>query len=58
MPNLEYTVAALIDQAGEIVWCCLPRFDADPTFCSLLHTDDRSEARGTFVIELVDQVAS
>ena len=64
MPNLEYgligngTVAALIDPAGEIVWCCLPRFDADPTFCSLLHEDPHPEARGTFVVELVDQVAS
>lgn len=29
-------VGALIDPAAEIVWCCVPRFDGDPVFCSLL----------------------
>jgi len=28
---------ALLDQRGRIVWACLPRFDGDPVFCSLLH---------------------
>ena len=27
---------ALIDRKGRVVWCCLPRFDGDPVFCSLL----------------------
>jgi len=27
---------ALIDKAGTVKWCCLPRFDGDPVFCSLL----------------------
>ncbi len=27
---------ALIDEVGEYVWTCLPRFDGDPVFCSLL----------------------
>ena len=64
MPNLDFgligngTIAALIDTAGEIVWCCMPRFDADPAFCSLLHVDQHPQQRGTFVIELIDQVAT
>jgi hypothetical protein len=37
-------IGALIDEQAEIVWCCMPRFDADPVFCSLLkeHTDQDS----------------
>lgn len=27
---------ALVDKGGRIVWCCLPRFDADPVFHALL----------------------
>jgi GH15 family glucan-1,4-alpha-glucosidase len=27
---------ALVDERGAIVWCCLPRFDADPVFDALL----------------------
>ena len=30
------SVGALVDGAGEIVWACLPRFDGDAVFCSLL----------------------
>ncbi|MEN3974039.1 glycoside hydrolase family 15 protein [Emcibacter sp. SYSU 3D8] len=33
-------VAALIDSGGRICWHCLPRFDGDPVFCSLLNGDD------------------
>jgi len=28
--------AAHVDRRGAIVWCCLPRFDAEPVFASLL----------------------
>ena len=28
--------AALVDRSGAIVWCCLPRFDSEPVFGSLL----------------------
>jgi GH15 family glucan-1,4-alpha-glucosidase len=31
--------AALADRRGAIVWCCLPRFDAEPVFGSLLDGD-------------------
>src|SRR5690348_10426984 len=30
------SINALIDARGRVVWCCLPSFDGDPAFCSLL----------------------
>lgn len=30
------SVGALVDARGRVVWCCLPAFDGDPAFCSLL----------------------
>ncbi len=30
------STSALIDEDAEFVWTCLPRFDGDPVFCSLL----------------------
>lgn len=35
-------LGALIDGRGRFVWCCYPRLDGDPVFCSLLR--DRGEA--------------
>ena len=32
--NCQYS--ALVHNTGEIVWCCLPRFDSEPVFSSLL----------------------
>ena len=46
------TFGALVDDAARIVWCCLPRFDADPVFCSLIDDDVNARA-GFFAIELV-----
>jgi GH15 family glucan-1,4-alpha-glucosidase len=46
MPDLNLAVigngivAALVDRRARIVWYCLPRFDGDPVFCSLLGADD------------------
>lgn len=51
-------IGALIDDQGEIVWCCLPRFDGDPTFCSLLREHPDGEGSGYCIIELSDQVAA
>jgi GH15 family glucan-1,4-alpha-glucosidase len=45
------TIGALVDGLGRIVWGCFPRFDGDPTFCTLLRDDD---AAGIFGIELAD----
>jgi GH15 family glucan-1,4-alpha-glucosidase len=38
--------AALVDRRAAIVWCCLPRFDAEPVFGALLDADG-----GEFAIE-------
>ena len=46
------TFGALVDEAARIVWCCLPRFDADPVFCSLID-DDANARAGFFAIELL-----
>lgn len=32
--NCQYS--ALVSRSGDVVWCCLPRFDAEPVFASLL----------------------
>ncbi|OGT82159.1 MAG: hypothetical protein A3H91_15430 [Gammaproteobacteria bacterium RIFCSPLOWO2_02_FULL_61_13] len=32
--------SALVDHCGEIVWCCLPRFDSEPVFSTLLDAQD------------------
>ena len=48
------SIGALIDERGEIVWCCFPRFDGDPLFCSLLKTGDDEKDFGYFSIELAD----
>ena len=41
--------SALVDARGRIVWCCLPRFDADPVFNALL---DPGEKGSAFTIEI------
>ena len=36
--NCQYS--ALIERSGSVVWCCLPRFDSEPVFSTLLdHVD-------------------
>ncbi len=51
-------IGALIDEQAEIVWCCLPRFDGDPVFCSLLREHSAGEDFGYHTVELLDRVAS
>jgi len=51
------TYGALVDDAARIVWCCLPRFDADPVFCSLIDDDVNARA-GFFAIELLGAVGA
>lgn len=48
------TIGALVDRQGEIVWCCIPRFDGDPVFCSLLCEKTTAASGGTFLIDLED----
>jgi GH15 family glucan-1,4-alpha-glucosidase len=50
------SLAALIDHQGDVVWCCAPRMDGDPVFCSLL--EPRLTGQGGFRIELEGQVES
>jgi len=44
-------IAALIDRAARMVWCCYPRIDSDTVFDDLIN---RSEdiAQGIFAVEL------
>jgi GH15 family glucan-1,4-alpha-glucosidase len=51
-------IGALINDSAEIVWCCMPRFDGDPVFCSLLKEHHAGEEFGFCTVELVDQVKS
>src|SRR4030095_8228077 len=32
--------SALIESTGEVVWCCLPRFDSEPVFARLLDQEN------------------
>lgn len=51
-------IAALIDNKASIVWCCLPRFDKDPVFHSLLGSPKEAPGEGTFSVTLDDFVSS
>ena len=57
MGNLDFgligncTISALVDPHGRIVWTCMPRFDGDPVFCSLLNNDG-ADGHGSFTIEV------
>lgn len=38
--------SALVERGGEVAWCCLPRFDSEPVFSSLLD----GEGGGRFLV--------
>ncbi|HEY4183597.1 MAG TPA: trehalase-like domain-containing protein, partial [Polyangia bacterium] len=42
--------SALIERSGAVVWCCLPRFDSEPVFSTLLDEKDG----GKFVVGPAD----
>ncbi|MAX00446.1 MAG: glucoamylase [Sphingomonas sp.] len=52
-------VAGLIDRSARLVWGCVPRFDGDPAFSSLLSGKDPSsdDAAGLWAIDLEDCVS-
>jgi GH15 family glucan-1,4-alpha-glucosidase len=52
------TVGALVNRDGDIVWMCLPRFDGDPVFCSLLRGEAQPAGDGSFAVELSGLVRS
>src|SRR5688572_20166973 len=35
--------SGLIERTGAVVWCCLPRFDSEPVFGTLLDHDNGGE---------------
>src|ERR1035438_6053902 len=37
--------SALVHNSGEIVWCCLPRFDSEPVCSTLLDSEDGGRFR-------------
>ncbi|MEO1544775.1 MAG: glycoside hydrolase family 15 protein, partial [Pseudomonadota bacterium] len=51
-------IGALVEPTGRVVWCCLPRFDGDPVFHSLLSDGGEDPDAGVFAIELEDLVTS
>jgi len=53
--NCSY--GALIDRSARIVWSCMPQFDSNPVFCSLLNSGKGGDD-GSFGIELHDVVES
>lgn len=51
-------VGALIDDSSEIMWWCIPRFDGDPAFCSLLQPKGSLSESGYCKVELLEQVST
>ncbi|WP_422366360.1 glycoside hydrolase family 15 protein [Pelagibius sp.] len=51
------TFGALLDERARIVWACMPRFDSDPVFCSLI-AGTEGDSKGFYDIELLDFVRS
>ncbi|UDF04919.1 glycoside hydrolase family 15 protein [Asticcacaulis sp. AND118] len=49
------TVSALIDDRGNWVWACVPRFDGDPVFSNLLSGVEATDAaaEGVWAIDLI-----
>lgn len=47
-------IGALLDERARMVWACLPQFDSDPAFCTLLMEDKQPPSRGIYEVELVD----
>ncbi|MGJ0515619.1 MAG: glycoside hydrolase family 15 protein [Methylomicrobium sp.] len=47
--------SALIDRRGRVVWCCLPRFDGDPVFCSLINGDNPEAGFMDITVENFDR---
>src|SRR6266542_1570911 len=64
MPTLDLalvgngTIGALVSPDAEIVWTCLPRFEGDPVFCSLLRGSAEPKHDGAFGIEMIGSVRS
>lgn len=51
------TFSALVDSHARVVWCCLPRFDSEPRFSSLLNNSSE-DAQGVFAVDLLGVASS
>ncbi|MEK8030840.1 glycoside hydrolase family 15 protein [Ideonella sp. DXS29W] len=49
-------VSSLIERTGDIVWCCMPRFDGDPVFHALLGAPSGDREDGRLSVELENMV--
>ncbi|HZF16370.1 MAG TPA: glycoside hydrolase family 15 protein [Steroidobacteraceae bacterium] len=47
-------VAALLDNCGRIVWCCLPALDGDPVFSALLTAEGGAARSGVFAVDVAN----
>ncbi len=47
------SIGALVNKQAEIVWCCMPRFDGEPIFGSLLQKSN-PDNHGTYQIVIED----
>jgi GH15 family glucan-1,4-alpha-glucosidase len=50
------TISALVNHTAAIVWACVPRFDGDPLFCSLLRHPTTEDDSGAFAVDLIGAV--
>ncbi len=44
--------AALVNRQAEVTWACMPRFDGDPVFCTLVGAPAAGAGSGRFAVEL------
>jgi GH15 family glucan-1,4-alpha-glucosidase len=51
-------ISSLIERSGDIVWCCMPRFDSDPVFHALLGAPSGDREDGRLSVELENAVRS
>jgi GH15 family glucan-1,4-alpha-glucosidase len=53
------TIGVLVDSRARMSWGCFPRFDGDPTFCSLMRSDrEGAEDFGHFTVEIENFASS
>ncbi len=46
------SISALVDGRGDIVWCCMPRFDSEPVFHSLINSPGELPVDSGMAVEL------
>src|SRR3954451_2991247 len=51
-------IAALVNNQGQLVWWCFPRFDSDPVFCRLIAGDEEKGFCDVLLDRKVEAVSS